>query len=147
GALAPPQIAYLNYGFGESIGVGTKKAFGIVFTQLKAFKKIFSGQLSIRKSLSGPIGIAQAYGGNWEWTRFWRMTGLLSMVLAFMNLLPIPALDGGHVMFLSFEMLSGRKPGDKFMEYAQKFGMILLLSLMAFVIFNDIFKVYLDWIN
>jgi len=73
------------------------------------------------------------------------MTGLLSMVLAFMNLLPIPALDGGHVMFLSFEMLSGRKPGDKFMEYAQKFGMIVLLSLMVFVIFNDIF--HLDFIQ
>ncbi|MDH5474691.1 MAG: RIP metalloprotease RseP [Cyclobacteriaceae bacterium] len=140
GSVIPPQKAYITYGLGESISVGTKKAFGIVFTQLKAFKKIFSGQLSVTKSLSGPIGIAQAYGGDWEWERFWRMTGLLSMVLAFMNLLPIPALDGGHVMFLSFEILSGKKPGDKFMEYAQKFGMIILLSLMVFVIFNDIFR-------
>ena len=135
------KMANIQYGFGESIGLGTKRAFGIVFTQLKAFKKIFSGDLDVRKSLSGPIGIAQAYGGDWQWERFWKMTGLLSMVLAFMNLLPIPALDGGHVMFLSFEMISGRKPGDKFMEYAQKTGMIILLSLMVFIIFNDIFRI------
>jgi regulator of sigma E protease len=73
------------------------------------------------------------------------MTGLLSMVLAFMNLLPIPALDGGHVMFLTYEMVSGRKPSDKFLENAQKVGMILLLALMVFVIFNDVFSI--QWVK
>ncbi|QSE97446.1 RIP metalloprotease RseP [Fulvivirga lutea] len=131
----------IDYGFGESIGLGTERAFGVIFTQIKAFGKMFSGELNVQKSLSGPIGIAQAYGGEWDWQRFWRLTGLLSMVLAFMNLLPIPALDGGHVMFLSFEMISGRKPGDKFLEYAQKAGMVFLLALMVFIIGNDIFKV------
>jgi len=135
-----PDMDRKTYGFGQSVTIGTGKAFGIIFTQLKAFKKIFSGDLSLRKSLSGPIGIAQAYGGNWEWERFWRMTGLLSMVLAFMNLLPIPALDGGHVVFLSYEILSGRKPSDKFLEGAQKVGMVLLLGLMVFVFGNDIFN-------
>lgn len=140
--VSTPQdmFAQVDYGFGESIGLGTERAFGIVFLQIKAFGKMFSGELSPLKSLSGPIGIAQAYGGEWQWERFWRMTGLLSMVLAFMNLLPIPALDGGHVMFLSYEMISGRKPSDKFLENAQKIGMVLLLLLMVFVIFNDIFK-------
>ena len=132
-----------DYSFGQSIGLGTKKAFGIVFLQIKAFGKMFSGDLSVTKSLSGPIGIAKAYGGEWIWERFWSMTGLLSMVLAFMNLLPIPALDGGHVMFLTYEMISGRKPSDKFLENAQKVGMAFLLLLMVFIFFNDIFKEFL----
>ena len=92
--------------------------------------------------MMGPIGIARVFGGTWDWYRFWRLTGLLSMILAFMNFLPIPALDGGHVMFLSYEIVSGRSPGDKFMEIAQKAGMIFLLALMAFVIGNDIFKLF-----
>ena len=133
----------INYDLGRSITLGTQRAFGIVFLQLKAFGKMFSGELSVTKSLAGPIGIAQAYGGEWQWQRFWRMTGLLSMVLAFMNLLPIPALDGGHVMFLSFEIISGKKPSDKFLETAQKVGMVFLLALMVFIIFNDIFKIEL----
>lgn len=136
------EFATTNYGFGESVVMGTQRAFGIVFTQLKAFKKLFSGELSFRKSMSGPIGIAQAYGGEWDWERFWRMTGLLSMVLAFMNLLPIPALDGGHVVFLSYEMISGRKPSDKFLEIAQKAGMVFLLGLMVFIFANDIIKLF-----
>jgi regulator of sigma E protease len=78
--------------------------------------------------VGGPIEIAQQYGGSWEWLRFWVLTGSLSMVLAFMNLLPIPALDGGHVMFLLYEMIAGRKPSDKFLENAQRVGMMLLLS-------------------
>jgi regulator of sigma E protease len=132
---------HIDYGLGESVTLGTSRAFGVIFTQLQAFGKIFSGELSVTKSLSGPIGIAKAYGGNWDWHRFWRLTGLLSMVLAFMNLLPIPALDGGHVVFLSYEIISGRKPSDKFLENAQKIGMVFLLLLMAFIIFNDIFKI------
>ena len=131
----------IHYDLGRSISLGTQRAFGIVFLQVKAFGKMFSGELSFTKSLSGPIGIAKAYGGNWDWYRFWRMTGLLSMVLAFMNLLPIPALDGGHVMFLSYEIISGRKPSDTFLETAQKIGMVFLLLLMVFIIFNDIFKI------
>ena len=92
--------------------------------------------------MMGPIGIARVFGGNWNWERFWNLTGLLSMILAFMNFLPIPALDGGHVMFLSYEIISGRAPGDKFLEIAQKAGMIFLLALMAFVIGNDILNLF-----
>lgn len=129
------------YSFGESLLMGPSRAFGVIVVQLKAFKKIFSGELSVQKSLSGPIGMAKAYGGTWDWERFWRMTGLLSMVLAFMNLLPIPALDGGYVMFLLYEMISGREPSEKFFENAIKVGMALLLILMVFVFYNDIAKI------
>ena len=80
---------------------------------------MFSGDLSPTKSLRGPLGIMKVFGPTWDWVRFWTLTGLISMVLAFMNLLPIPALDGGHVVFLTYEIVSGRKPSDKFLENAK----------------------------
>ncbi|HYC84596.1 MAG TPA: site-2 protease family protein, partial [Chryseosolibacter sp.] len=122
------------------IPLGFNRAFETLRTQVIAFGKIISGALSFRKSLSGPIGIMQAFGVEWDWERFWSLTGVLSLVLAFMNLLPIPALDGGHVMFLSYEIISRRKPSDKFLETAQKIGMVFLLALMVFIITNDIIK-------
>ncbi len=131
-----------DYAFGEAIGVGTVQAFSVVWNNIKAFRKMFAGDISPTKSLSGPIGIAKFFGGEWDWIRFWRITGLISMVLAFMNLLPIPALDGGHVVFLTWEIVTGRKPSDKFLENAQKVGMVMLLLLMSFVIFNDIIKLF-----
>jgi len=130
----------VTYSIGEALLLGPGRAFGVIVIQLKAFKKIFTGQLSFQKSLSGPIGMAKAYGGKWDWERFWRMTGLLSMVLAFMNLLPIPALDGGYVVFLLYEMISGREPSEKFFENSIKVGMAILLVLMVFVFYNDIAK-------
>ena len=87
--------------------------------------------------------MAQAFGSEWDWERFWRMTGLLSMVLAFMNLLPIPGLDGGYVVFLLYEMVSGREPNEKVFETALKIGMAILLILMVFVFYNDIAKAIL----
>ncbi len=129
-----------EYGLLASIPVGAEKAFGVITTNIKGFAKIFRAEVSPSKALSGPIGIAQIFGGNFSWINFWAITAMLSMVLAFMNFLPIPALDGGHVMFLTYEMISGRKPSDKFLENAQKVGMVLLLGLMGFAIFNDFFK-------
>lgn len=136
--------SHRDYSFGESISVGTVEAFNVVFYNIKAFGKMFAGDVSPTKSLSGPIGIAKFFGPNWDWINFWRNTGLISMVLAFMNLLPIPALDGGHVVFLTWEIVTGKKPSDKFLENAQKVGMVLLLLIMGFAFFNDIFK---EWIN
>ena len=135
------NISHRDFTLGESVVEGTEEAFGVVWLNIRAFGKIFKGEVSASKSLSGPIGIAQIFGGTWDWTNFWRITGLLSMVLAFMNFLPIPALDGGHVMFLTYEIVSGRRPSDKFLENAQKVGMVLLLGLMGFAIFNDILKI------
>ncbi|KAA6440293.1 RIP metalloprotease RseP [Dyadobacter flavalbus] len=130
----------VEYSLGQAISVGTQDAFAVVYNNIKGFGKIFRGEVSPSKALSGPIGIARMFGGVWDWSRFWYLTGLLSMVLAFMNALPIPALDGGHAVILSYEIISGRKPSDKFLENAQKVGMVLLLGLMAFAIFNDVWK-------
>lgn len=127
------------YGFTESLSRGTSRAFGAVIVNAKALGKMFTGEVST-KNVSGPIGMAKIYGNQWDWVKFWSITGLISMILAFMNLLPIPALDGGHVVFLLYEMVSGRAPSDKFLEYAQKVGMVILLGLMVFVIGNDILK-------
>ncbi len=132
----------ITYGFFESIPLGIDRAFTTLTVQVKAFGKIISGALSPKESLSGPIGIMQAFGVEWDWERFWSLTGVLSLVLAFMNLLPIPALDGGHVMFLTYEMISRRKPSDKFLETAQKVGMVFLLGLMVFIFANDIIKLF-----
>lgn len=132
----------ITYGFIESIPLGAKRAFSTLAIQIKAFGKVISGALSPKESLSGPIGIMQAFGNDWDWERFWTLTGVLSLVLAFMNLLPIPALDGGHVMFLSYEIISRRKPSDKFLETAQKVGMVFLLALMVFIFANDIIKLF-----
>ncbi|MEQ8417271.1 MAG: RIP metalloprotease RseP [Imperialibacter sp.] len=135
------DVAHRDFTFGESLVAGTNEAFGWVWLNIRGFGKIFSGEVSASKAVSGPIGIAKIFGGTWNWTNFWQKLGFLSMVLAFMNFLPIPALDGGHVMFLTYEIVSGRKPSDKFLENAQKVGMVLLLSIMVFAIFNDILKI------
>ena len=136
------EISTIEYTLAESIPLGTELAFSIVWDNIKGFKKIFAGEVSANKSLSGPIGIAKIFGGTWDWQRFWRITGMLSMVLAFMNFLPIPALDGGHVVFLTWEIITGKKPSDTFLENAQKVGMIVLLALMTYAIINDIIKLF-----
>jgi len=134
------NYATKEFSIGEAIPAGTEQAFGVITANVKGFGKIFRGEVSASKSVSGPIGIAQIFGDTFNWQKFWSIVAMLSMVLAFMNFLPIPALDGGHVMFLTYEMISGRKPSDNFLENAQKVGMVLLLGLMAFAIFNDVFK-------
>ncbi|MBW3544460.1 MAG: RIP metalloprotease, partial [Bacteroidetes bacterium] len=131
-----------KYGPIESVTKGTEKAFESVWLNIRGFGKIFSGDVNVSKSVKGPIGIREIYGGTWDWTRFWTITGLLSMWLAFVNFLPIPALDGGHVMFLTYEMVSGSKPSDRFLEVAQKAGMIIIFAIMGLVLFNDIFNLF-----
>ena len=138
----PLEYSTQKYSFTESMAIGTDRAFGVVFINIKAFGKMFSGDIDPSKNLSGPIGIAQIFGSTWNWTNFWRIVGLLSMVLAFMNLLPIPALDGGHATFILYEMISGRKPTERFLEYSTRFGVIILLGLMSYVILNDIYKLF-----
>jgi regulator of sigma E protease len=132
-----------DYTLIQSIPKGFENAFQTIWLQIKAFGKIFRGEMSLVNSLGGPVEVAQAYGGEIMWERFWTMTGFLSMVLAFMNLLPIPALDGGHVVFISYEMISGKAPSEKVLEISQKIGMILLLSLMVFVIGKGIVGLFL----
>lgn len=131
----------LHYGLAQAVALGTGKAFSVVFENIKGLAKVAKGEVSASKSISGPIGIAQVFGNVWDWGRFWMLTGMISMVLAMMNLLPIPALDGGHVVFLLYEMVTRRKPSDRFLEVAQYAGMVMLLSLMVFAFYNDIVRI------
>ncbi len=131
-----------QYSLAESLPLGAKKAFSIMWVQARAFGKIFTGKASA-KNLGGPVEIAQQFGGVWDWQHFWGLAGILSMVLAFMNLLPVPALDGGHVVFLLYEMILRRKPSDAFLEGAQRVGTVLILALMAYVIvFKQVMKLF-----
>jgi regulator of sigma E protease len=130
----------IRYGFFESFPAGIDKGFKTVADYLKQFKLIFSKNTKAYESLGGFITIGNIFPGIWDWQAFWNLTAFLSIILAVMNILPIPALDGGHVMFLLFEVITGRKPSDKFLEYAQYVGMILLLSLLLFANGNDILR-------
>lgn len=135
-------VESFNYSFAESVPVGANKASEALTDNITGLKKLVSGKLDPRKSIQGPIGIATMFGATWEWERFWALTGLLSLILAFMNLLPIPALDGGHVVFLIVEMIIRRPLSEKFMHVMQVIGMIILLGLMVFAFGNDIYKIF-----
>jgi regulator of sigma E protease len=136
------QPTHRDIAWAEALKVGTAKAFNVIDVSIKGFGKIFSGQVRPDKAISGPVAMAQLFGAVWDWDRFWNLVGLLSMSLAFMNLLPIPALDGGHAIFLIYEMILGRAPSVKFMERAQGVGTFILLGLMFFALGNDIFKIF-----
>lgn len=129
-----------QYGLVESLPVGASRAFSVITDNIKGFSKIFKGEIRADKALSGPVGIATMFGTEVDWIRFWSLVGMLSMALAFMNLLPIPALDGGHVIFLLVEIVQGKPLSDKFLERAQIVGFFILVALMIFVFGNDIFK-------
>jgi regulator of sigma E protease len=133
----------IEYGFAESIPLGIKNGWGALTDQAKAIGQMISGKLAAKDNLGSVFSIAQAYGPIWDWRKFWTLTGTLSLILAFMNLLPIPALDGGHVMFLLYEVISGRKPNDKFMEYATIAGFFFLVILMISILGLDIWNVFI----
>lgn len=130
------------YSFGKSIQYGTRDAFEVFYFQAISLWRIIKGDIPAKDSISSPIGISKMFAPKWDWGSFWMLTALLSMVLAFMNLLPIPALDGGHIMFIGIESITRRKLSDKFMERAQVVGMVLLLMLMVFAVGNDILKMF-----
>ena len=142
GITAGVPYKMLPYSFGSSLNYGYSDAMDMLVINIKGLGKVFSGKEKASDSIQGPIGIAQIYGSKWVWSKFWFITALLSLILAFMNILPIPALDGGHVVFLFYEIISRRKPSDKFMEYAQIAGMVILLGIMVFAVGNDLFKIF-----
>lgn len=129
-----------KYGFFAAIPAGVKRAGSELGFYIDQFKKILSPETGAYKGVGGFKAMGSVFSGNgWDWEHFWTITAFFSIVLAFMNLLPIPALDGGHVLFTLIEMVSGRKPSEKFLEYAQIVGMILLLGLMLYANGNDWF--------
>lgn len=129
-----------HFSFAEAIPAGIAKGWKTTGDYLKQFKLIFSKKTKGYESLGGFITIGSIFPGKWNWQSFWNLTAFLSLILGVMNILPIPALDGGHVMFLIFEVVTGRKPSDKFLEYAQITGMIILLALLIFANGNDILR-------
>jgi regulator of sigma E protease len=132
------NFATEKYSFIESFPAGIKEGFGTLVNYVKQFKIVFTKEGS--QKLGGFGTIASQFDANWDWQRFWNITAFISIALAFMNILPIPALDGGHVVFLLYEMITGRKPNEKFLEKAQIVGMVLLFGLLIFANGNDIIK-------
>ncbi|MBN2747201.1 MAG: RIP metalloprotease RseP [Bacteroidales bacterium] len=137
-SASQPPYERAKYNVAKGLKYGIKDGIGVLTANIKGIGRIFSGEVKATESLQGPIGIANIYGGVWIWPKFWYLTGLISLILAFMNLLPIPALDGGHVMFLTWEAITRRQLSDKFMEKAQLVGMVILIGLMVFAVFNDL---------
>ena len=121
-----------EYSLFESLPAGINKGCDFLSTQFKAYGQMFKGKIKVTESLGGVGSIGGLFGREWIWERFWQLTAALSLILAIMNLLPIPALDGGHVMFLLYEVVSGRKPSDRFMEIATVVGFVIVIALMLF---------------
>ena len=143
-----PQSSYLafdtiHYSFAQSFPAGITKAKNTFKNYIKQFAVIFTVK-DAHKQLGGFGTIAGAYTTYWDWENFWSFTAFLSIVLAIMNILPIPALDGGHVMFLLYEIITRRKPNEKFMEYAQYAGMLLLVALLLYANGNDVVKHFFE---
>ncbi|WP_278019879.1 RIP metalloprotease RseP [Flavobacterium ginsengisoli] len=134
------KISTKEYGFFESIPVGLQKGKDQLVGYGKQLKMIFNPETKAYKQVGGFAAIYNIFPSSWSWEVFWSITALLSIMLGVMNLLPIPALDGGHVMFLLYEIVSGKKPSDKFLENAQMVGFVLLISLLLFANGNDIYK-------
>jgi regulator of sigma E protease len=145
GVSLRPLYNYFNtekieYGLLEAIPAGISLGWETLVSYVKQFKLVFTKEGS--KQIGGFGSIGKMFPRAWDWQIFWNMTALLSIVLAFMNFLPIPGLDGGHVMFIVYEIITGKKPGDKFLEYAQTAGMVLLFALLIYANGNDIFKAF-----
>ncbi len=139
------QLGYFKfvtyrYTFWQSIPAGFIMARDKLQSYIRQFKLIFNFDTGAYKGIGGFKAIGGLFPPVWHWQSFWELTAFLSLMLAFLNILPIPALDGGHVTFLIYEMITGRKPGDKFLEYAQIVGMVLLLFLLLYANGNDVYR-------
>jgi regulator of sigma E protease len=136
------ELKTIKYGFFKSIPAGIRKGIKTIGDYLKQFRLIFSKDIKGYESLGGFITIGKIFPGVWDWQSFWNLTAFLSIILGVVNILPIPALDGGHVLFLLYEIVTGRKPSDKFLEYAQITGMIIIFALLIFANGNDILRLF-----
>ncbi|SNQ42620.1 RIP metalloprotease RseP [Cellulophaga lytica] len=130
-----------NYSFGAAIPEGFNKTIEVLTKQIRQFKVIFNTKTGAYKQVKGPIGIVEMMPKQWNWTFIWNFMAMFSVWLAFLNILPIPALDGGHVMFLLYEIISGRPPSEKVLEKGQIIGFVILMGLMAIVFGNDIWNI------
>ena len=133
------KIEHHSYSFFEALPAGVKKTFAKLGDYIEQFKLILRPETGAYKGIGGFKSMGSIFPSEWDWQNFWSITAFFSIVLAFMNLLPIPALDGGHVLFTLIEMITGRKPNEKFLEYAQIVGMVILFSLLIYANGNDLF--------
>ena len=131
-----------EYTFWQAIPRGFSKTFSEIADYWKQLKLIFNPSTKAYESAGGFISIGKIFPDTWMWSMFWRLTAFLSIALAVMNILPIPALDGGHILFLLYEIITRRKPSDKFMEIAEYIGLALVLALVIFANGNDIIKLF-----
>jgi len=136
------QTTTKTYTLAQAIPAGFNKCFETFGRYVKSLKTLFTGKVKASDSVGSVISIGNMFPSLWDWERFWTLTAIFSIILAFMNILPIPALDGGHALFTLVEMVSGRKPSDKFMEYAQMAGMALLLGLMVYALGLDFWRLF-----
>jgi regulator of sigma E protease len=136
------QTEIKKYSFSESIPAGFKRCWKTLSNYMTGLKQIFTGRVAAKDSLGSVISIGNIFPGVWDWESFWTLTAVFSIILAFMNVLPIPGLDGGHALFTVYEMITGHKPSDKFIEYAQMVGMVLLLGLMLYAFGLDIWRLF-----
>ena len=136
------KIEEKKYTFLEAIPAGYNECWNSLDKYISGIKQLFNGKANPNESLGSVISIGSIYSKVWDWQSFWKLTALFSIILAFMNILPIPALDGGHALFCIIEIISGRKPSDKFMEYAQTVGMFLLLGLMVYALGLDFWRLF-----
>ncbi|MBA80133.1 MULTISPECIES: RIP metalloprotease RseP [unclassified Leeuwenhoekiella] len=137
-----PKRNKREYGLGESISRGINYGVDQLVDYAVQFKYVFTSKGA--SQVGGFGAIAGLFPDQWDWLSFWQTTAFISIILAFMNILPIPALDGGHVMFLLYEMITGRKPSDKFLEYAQMIGFFLLIALVLYANGNDIYRYFFE---
>jgi regulator of sigma E protease len=136
------KTVHQAYSFAEAIPTGIQRCFTTLDNYVTGIKQIFTGKVNPNDSLGSLISIGNTFPSQWDWERFWTLTAVFSIVLGFMNVLPIPALDGGHALFILFEMITGRKPSDKFMEYAQIAGMVLMFGLMLYALGLDFWRLF-----
>lgn len=142
-ARNPFEVRTRHYSFLESIPAGLRMTGEEISGYWKQIKTIVVPESKLYEELGGFLSIGNVFPDEWDWERFWRTTALLSVILAVMNILPIPALDGGHVLFLLWEVITRRKPSDKFLEYAQMFGLVVLFALLLYANGNDIYRLFI----
>ena len=134
------EIKQKDFTFFQAISAGCKQAFTQMGSYVKSLKLLFLPKAKGYESLGSFISIANIFPGTWDWYSFWRLTAFLSIILAIMNVLPIPALDGGYAILIIYEMITGKKPSDKFLEKANTIGWIILLALLLLATWNDVTK-------
>ena len=136
------KTVHKEFTFFQAIPEGVNRCYTTLDNYIQGIKQIFTGKVNANDSLGSLISIGNTFPAAWDWERFWTLTAIFSIILAFMNVLPIPALDGGHALFIIVEMITGRKTGDKFMEYAQIVGMMLMFGLMLYALGLDFWRLF-----